>query len=110
MKQLGNYRGTSLGTARTLDYIVNACTGGLTTAFNRAASIVIIQPMTKGIYVTDTGTAPDISDLTDTTKVCGLYIAANEKYVHNGDLTKIKILEESASASVNLAFYSEGGI
>lgn len=107
MKPIDMLRATDLSTAKTVQEIATACNGSTVSG---SVSLVVIQPITKGVYFTDTGIAPDISDLTDPTKVCGMYVAAGGVWNYDGDWRKLKFLQESATATMNLGLYSNQGI
>ena len=109
MKPIDVLRGTDLSSAKTIQQIATACKGGEYT-IDGSVSQVLIQPITKGIWFTDTGTSPDISDLTDATKVPGIFVAAGAMFLYDGDCTKLRFIQSEATATLNLALYSNLGI
>ena len=60
--------------------------------------IALITPETQGVRWRDDGTAPTAS--------VGVPLAAGVTLQYDGDLTKIKFIEQTASAKLNISFYS----
>ena len=76
---------TSLGTAQALTVPAGA----------RAA---IIQAETQGVRWRDDGTNPTAS--------VGMVIAAGSDFFYTGDLAAIRLIEQAASAKVNVSYYA----
>lgn len=58
---------------------------------------VLIQVETQAVRWRDDGTAP--------TATVGMRIAAGGELDYDGDLSKIKLIEELASATLNVSYY-----
>lgn len=61
-------------------------------------SIAIITPETQGVRWRDDDTAP--------TSTVGMPLAAGVTLQYDGDLTKIKFIEQAASAKLNITYYA----
>lgn len=81
---------TSLSSA----VLISTCTGGIPTG----ASIALIVAETQAVRWRDDGTAP--------TAGVGMPIAVNGSLSYQGDLTKFQVIQQTASATVDIAFYN----
>ncbi len=70
---------------------------GLTAATYEGASYAVIQAEDQNVRWRDDGTNP-------TTSV-GMILAAEQSIAYFGDLSAIKIIEETASAKLNVSYY-----
>lgn len=61
-------------------------------------SIAIITPETQGVRWRDDDTAPTAS--------VGMPLAAGVTLQYDGDLTKIRFIEQTASAKLNVTYYA----
>jgi len=61
-------------------------------------SIALITPETQGVRWRD--------DDTDPTASVGMPLAAGVTLQYDGDLTKIKFIEQTASAKINVTYYA----
>lgn len=61
-------------------------------------SIAIITPETQGVRWRDDDIAP--------TSTVGMPLAAGVTLQYDGDLTKIKFIEQAASAKLNITYYA----
>jgi hypothetical protein len=61
-------------------------------------SIAMITPETQGVRWRD--------DDTDPTNSVGMPLAAGTTLQYDGDLTKIKFIEQTASAKLNISYYA----
>lgn len=61
-------------------------------------TIAIITPLTQSVRWRDDGTAPTAS--------VGMPLSAGSSLVYDGDLTRIKFIEQTASAELNISYYS----
>lgn len=61
-------------------------------------SIAIITPETQGVRWRDDGVDP--------TAAIGMPLAAGATLQYDGDLTKIKFIEQVASAKINITYYA----
>lgn len=61
-------------------------------------SIALITPETQGVRWRD--------DDTDPTASVGMPLAAGVTLQYDGDLTKIKFIEQTASAKLNISYYA----
>lgn len=76
---------TSLGTATTLSSIPSN------------AKAALIQAESQNVRWRDDGTAP--------TTGIGMQIAAGASIYYTGELSALKVIEEAASAKLNIAYY-----
>ena len=60
--------------------------------------IALITPETQGVRWRDDGVAPTAS--------VGMPLAAGVTLQYDGDLTQIKFIEQTASAKLNISYYS----
>ena len=60
--------------------------------------LAIIIPLTQAVRWRDDGVAPTAS--------VGMPLAAGAALVYDGDLGRIKIIEQTASAELNISYYS----
>lgn len=86
---LGYCQLTSLSSA----VLISTCTGGIPTG----AQISVIVPETQAVRYRDDGTAP--------TATVGMPLTASGSLTYQGDLTKVQLIEQTASAKANIAFY-----
>jgi hypothetical protein len=63
----------------------------------RGARGAIITVETQGVRWRDDGTNP--------TAAIGMPVAAGTTFEYNGDVTKIKFIEQAASAKLNVAYF-----
>jgi len=61
-------------------------------------AIAIITPETQGVRWRDDGVAP--------TSSVGMPLAAGVTLQYDGDITKIRFIEKSASAKLNITYYA----
>ena len=71
---------------------------GLTAATYDGATYAVIQAETQDVRWRDDGTAP-------TTSV-GMLLSAGQQIAYYGDLSAIKFIEVTASAKLNVSYYS----
>lgn len=90
---LGYQQIASLSSAQSL----NVPTVDPVTGLNAKPSIALITPETQGVRWRDDGTAPTAS--------VGMPLAAGVTLQYDGDLTKIKFIEQTASAKINISYY-----
>lgn len=64
----------------------------------QGATLALIVPETQGIRWRDDGTNPTAS--------VGMPVAAGSYLSYDGDLNRIKFIEQSASAKINVSFYA----
>jgi hypothetical protein len=69
-----------------------------TTGLNVMPTIAIITPETNGVRWRDDGTAPTAS--------VGMPLAAGVTLQYDGDLKKIRFIEQTASAKLNITYYA----
>jgi len=62
------------------------------------ANFALITPETQGVRWRDDGTAPTAS--------IGMPIAAGAYFSYDGDLNRIKFIEQTASAELNISYYA----
>ena len=63
----------------------------------QGARACIIQALTQNVRWRDDGTDP--------TTTVGMQLAAGRDMLYTGDLAKFRMIEEAASAEVNIAYY-----
>jgi len=68
------------------------------TGLNVKPTIALITPETQGVRWRDDGTAPTAS--------VGMPLAAGVTLQYDGDLSKIRFIEQSASAKLNISYYA----
>ena len=90
---LGYQQITSLSAASGLTVPSIDPSTGLTVKANFA----LITPETQGVRWRDDGTAP--------TSSVGMPLAAGVTLQYDGDLSKIKFIEQTASAKLNISYY-----
>lgn len=90
---MGYQQITSLSAAANLTVPVLDSTG-----LNQRPTIAMITPETQGVRWRDDGTAP--------TATVGMPLAAGVTLQYDGDLTKIKFIEQTASAKLNISYYA----
>jgi len=91
---LGYQQITSLSSAQSLTVPqVDPVTG-----LNIKPTIALITPETQGVRWRDDGTAPTAS--------VGMPLAAGVTLQYDGDITKIRFIEQSASAKLNISYYA----
>lgn len=90
---MGYQQITSLSAAASLTVPVLDQTG-----LNQRPTIALIVPETQGVRWRDDGTAPTAS--------VGMPLAAGVAFQYDGDLTKIKFIEQAASAKLNISYYA----
>ena len=76
---------------------VSSSTALTAPANSTSPNACIIQPESQPIRITDDGTTP--------TSTVGLLIPVGEKYEYNGDLSRLRMIETAASATVNVQYY-----
>lgn len=64
------------------------------------ADFALIQALAANVRWRDDGTAP--------TATVGVQLAAGSTLAYDGDLSAIQLIEESAGAEVNVAYYQGG--
>jgi len=64
----------------------------------KGATMALIVPLTQGIRWRDDGTNPTAS--------VGMPVAANAYFNYDGDLNRIKFIEQTASAELNISYYA----
>lgn len=90
---LGYQQITSLSSAQALT-VPSVDANGLAVK----PSIALITPETQGVRWRDDGTAPTAS--------VGMPLAAGVTLQYDGDLSKIKFIEQTASAKLNISYYA----
>lgn len=65
---------------------------------NQKPTIALITPETQGVRWRDDGTSP--------TSSVGMPLAAGVTLQYDGDLKKIKFIEQNASAKLNISYYA----
>lgn len=73
--------------------LISSCSGGIPSGANTA----IIQAEAKNLRYRDDGTAPQAG--------VGVQIAAGASILYTGTLSAVRVIEEAASAKVNILFY-----
>lgn len=68
-----------------------------TNAQGQYANRAIVVPQTQAVRWRDDGTAP--------TATVGQPLAVGAELSYDGDLTKIKLIEQTASAAINICYY-----
>ena len=68
------------------------------TGLNQKPTIALITPETKGVRWRDDGIAP--------TGSVGMPLAAGVTLQYDGDLTKIKFIEDDSGAILNISYYA----
>lgn len=91
--QLGYQQITSLSSATSLTVPQKDING-----LSGSPRIAIITPETQGVRWRDDGVAP--------TATVGMPLAAGATLQYDGDLTKIQFIEQTASAKLNITYYS----
>ena len=91
---LGYQQITSLTAATSLTVPTVDPVSGL----NTKPTIALITPETQGVRWRDDGTAPTAS--------VGMPLAAGVPLQYDGDLSKIKFIEQTASAKLNISYYA----
>lgn len=61
------------------------------------ATLVVLNVETKSIRWRDDGTSPTAS--------VGMELFASDTFIYNGELTRIRFIEEAASAKINVSYY-----
>lgn len=64
----------------------------------KGATMALIAPLTQGVRWRDDGTAPTAS--------VGMPISAGAYISYDGDLVKIRFIEQTASAELNVSYYA----
>jgi hypothetical protein len=64
----------------------------------QGATLALIVPETQGIRWRDDGTNPTAS--------VGMPVAAGSYLSYDGDLNRIKFIEQTASAKINVSYYA----
>lgn len=64
----------------------------------QGATMALIVPLTQGIRWLDNGTNP--------TAAVGMPVAANAYFNYDGDLNRIKFIEQTAGAELNISYYA----
>lgn len=82
------YAQASLTTVQALSALL-AIPGG--------ATYVVLTPETSGLRWRDDGTNP--------TATVGMPVAAGGTLTYDGDLTKLKVVSQSGTSTVNIAYY-----
>lgn len=90
--RLGYQQITSLSSATGLTVPVRDMNG-----LNSKPTLAIITPETQGVRWRDDDVNPTAS--------VGMPLAAGVTLQYDGDLTKIKFIEQSASAKLNISYY-----
>ena len=90
---MGYQQITSLSSAQSLTVPqVDPVTG-----LNAKPTIALITPETNGVRWRDDGTAPTAS--------VGMPLAAGVTLQYDGDLSRIRFIEQTASAKLNISYY-----
>jgi hypothetical protein len=90
LQPLGYAQGTSLSTVKKLSEFSTPIPAG--------AHMAVIQVTTQNVRYRDDGGQPTAS--------VGMQIAAGDSIVYNvDDLTRIRFIEEAASAVINVSYY-----
>jgi hypothetical protein len=90
---MGYQQITSLSTAQNLTIPETDPSTGL----RAMPTIALITPETQGVRWRDDGTAPTAS--------IGMPLAAGVTLQYDGDLKKIRFIEQAASAKLNISYY-----
>jgi hypothetical protein len=64
----------------------------------QGATLALIVPETQGVRWRDDGTNPTAS--------VGMPVAAGSYLSYDGDLNRIKFIEQTASAKINVSYYA----
>lgn len=64
----------------------------------QGATMALIVPLTQSIRWRDDGVNPTSSE--------GMPVAANAYFNYDGDLNRIKFIEQTASAELNISYYA----
>lgn len=64
----------------------------------QGATLALVVPETQGVRWRDDGTNPTAS--------VGMPVAAGSYLSYDGDLNRIKFIEQSASAKINVSYYA----
>jgi hypothetical protein len=64
----------------------------------QGATLALIVPETQGVRWRDDGTDPTAS--------VGMPVAAGSYLSYDGDLNRIKFIEQTASAKINVSYYA----
>lgn len=86
---------SSLSSAKALSDA--SFTDGTNTGIPAGARLVFIQALGQAVRWRDDGGTPTASE--------GMRLAEDESFFYDGPLAKLKIIEESASASVMVTYY-----
>jgi len=76
---------------------ITALTASTALTVPRGAQGAIITAETQGVRWRDDGTAP--------TAAVGMPLASGASFEYGGDLSKIRFIEQAASAKLNVAFF-----
>lgn len=91
---MGYQQITALSTAQALTVpVVDPVTG-----LNAKPSIALITPEAEGVRWRDDGVAPTAS--------VGMPLAAGVTLQYDGDLTRIRFIEQTATAKLNISYYA----
>jgi len=90
---LGYQQITSLSSAQSLAVPSRDALGN-----KQQATIALITPQTQAVRWRDDGIAPTAS--------LGMPLAAGVTLQYDGDLTRIKFIEQSAGAALNISYYA----
>lgn len=96
LKPCGIARFTTLSSAETLANPDSGTT--LADAITAGARIAILVCETQAIRWTDDGSTP--------TSTFGIPLAVNTIFTYTGDLSALKVIEQTASAVLNVAYYA----
>lgn len=69
-----------------------------TSSGGQKANVALLIGETQSIRWRDDGTAPTAS--------VGMLLAAGQPFLYDGDLTKIRFIEATASAKLNVSYYA----
>ena len=92
MVELGYSQSKTISTVTTLATVA----GGSLPA---GATMALIQALTQNIRWRDDGTNPSAT--------LGMQLAAGDQFFYTGDLTAFKVIEETATAEINVSFYKQ---
>lgn len=68
---------------------------------NPRATFALIMPAAQAVRFRDDGVAP--------TAEIGVLIAVGQEFLYSGDLTKIRFIEVTSGAELNVSFYKNAG-
>jgi hypothetical protein len=77
---------------------ITTLTGSTGLTVPTGATMALITPLTQGVRWRDDGTAPSAS--------VGMPIAAGAYFSYDGDLNKIRFIELTTSAELNISYYA----